>query len=175
MKSSSIVQRGGRRALMSLDHVSLTVRNVNRSIDFYKAAGLKLLRISTLRRTVGRQYTNAYMYGGHFMLELLPLRGGNQRRRKPPVSAERALHGSIGMNHLGIRVRNLGTAVKKLQVAGAELVGQPFQIDRDASDVDFFDDESDSTMHYVRRPGKRPWRIALFSDPDGVVVELVER
>jgi catechol 2,3-dioxygenase-like lactoylglutathione lyase family enzyme len=175
MKSCSNPQRGRRHALMSLDHVSLTVRNVNRSIEFYKAVGLTLLRISTLRRTVGKHYTNAYMYGDHFMLELLPLRGGNRRHKKPPVSAERALHGSIGMNHLGIRVRNLGTAVKKLQAAGAELVGQPFRIDREASNVDFFDDESDSTMHYVRRPGKRPWRIALFSDPDGVLVELVER
>ena len=79
MKSCSNSQRGRRRSLMSLDHVSLTVRNVNRSIDFYKAAGLKLLRISTLRRTVGKRYTNAYMSGDHFMLELLPLRGGNRR------------------------------------------------------------------------------------------------
>jgi len=175
MKSCSNSQRGRRRSLMSLDHVSLTVRNVNRSIDFYKAAGLKLLRISTLRRTGGKQYTNAYMYGDHFMLELLPLRRGDRRHKKPPVSAEKALHGSIGINHLGIRVRNLGAAVKRLQAAGAELVGQPFQIDREASNVDFFDEESDSSLHYVRRPGKTPWRIVLFSDPDGVIVELVER
>ncbi len=115
------------------------------------------------------------MYTDHFMLELLPLHGGNRRQRRVPASAESALHGSVGINHLGIRVRNLETAVKKLQAAGAESVGQPFQIHCDASNVDFFDETSETTMHYVRRPGKRPWRIALFSDPDGVIVELVER
>jgi hypothetical protein len=30
-------------------------------------------------------------------------------------------------------------------------------------------------MDHVRKPRKKAWRIALFSDPDGVTVELVER
>ncbi len=161
---------------MSMDHVSLTVESVDRSIEFYKAIGLKVLRISILSRDGGKQYRNAYMYCGQFMLELLP--SINRRRgakKKTTVTAEKALQGAIGITHLGIRVGNLDRAMKRLRAMRAPMVGKPFRIEPATANTVFFDEKSDAALHYVRRPVKKPWRIAMFTDPDGVLVELVER
>lgn len=54
-----------------IDHVSLTVRDVGKSIEFYsKALGLKLLRISVLNPLPGTVYKNAYLYPDNFLLEI---------------------------------------------------------------------------------------------------------
>ena len=165
----------GRRCRMSMDHVSLTVRSVDRSVEFYKAVGLKVLRVSRLRRTSGEQYSNAYMYSGTFMLELLPYMGAKGRPNRRSRSVEKTLHGSVGMTHLGVRVQNLDAAIKRLKAAGATMLGDPFAINRESVNITYFDEKADRAIHYVRKPQKKAWRIALFSDPDGVTVELVER
>lgn len=55
-----------------MDHVSLTVRDVDKSIEFYsKALGLKLLRISVLNPSPGTVYKNAYLYSDNFLLEII--------------------------------------------------------------------------------------------------------
>jgi len=55
-----------------MDHVSLTVRDVDKSIEFYsKALGLKLLRISVLNPSSGTVYKNAYLYSDNFLLEII--------------------------------------------------------------------------------------------------------
>ena len=160
---------------MSMDHVSLTVQSVDRSIEFYKAVGLKVLRISVLSRNGGKEYRNAYMYSGRFMLELLPLLNPRRRTKRPPLTAEKALQGSTGITHLGVRVGNLNRAVRRLQAAGAPMIGEPFRIEPGTANTIYFDERADPAIHYVRKPVKKPWRIAMFSDPDGVTVELVER
>jgi len=160
---------------MSMDHVSLTVEDVDRSIEFYKGVGLKVLRISVLSRNGGKKYRNAYMYSGCFMLEILPAVRPRRRIQKRPLTAEKALQGSIGITHLGVRVGNLDLAVRRLKAAGAPMIGEPFRIEPGTANTIYFDERADTALHYVRRPGKKPWRIAMFSDPDGILVELVER
>ena len=160
---------------MSMDHVSLTVESVDRSIEFYQAVGLKVLRISILSRDGGKEYRNAYMYCGRFMLELLPSLKRRRRVKKAAVTAEKALQGSTGITHLGVRVGNLDRAIKRLRAMKAPMVGKPFRIEPATANTVFFDEKSDAALHYVRRPVKKPWRIAMFTDPDGVLVELVER
>ena len=162
------------RRSLTMDHVSLTVRCVDQSIKFYRAVGLKVLRTSALARSSGGEYKNAYMYSGRFMLELLPLIGPRARSRKRPHSVTAALHGSVGITHLGVRVLNLDTAIRRLEAVGARMIGRPFSIDRHSVNVSYFDEKADRAIHYVRKP-RKAWRIALFSDPDGVTVELVER
>lgn len=164
-----------RQCRMSMDHVSLTVQSVDRSIEFYKAIGLKVLRVSRLRRGSGEEYRNAYMYSGRFMLELLPVEGSKRQRRRPPRSIEKALHASRGITHLGVRVRNLDIAIERLKAAGATMIGEPFEIKPKTVNIAYFDEKSDRAIHYVRTPKKKPWRLALFTDPDGVTVELVQR
>lgn len=169
------IPRAARRCRMSMDHVSLTVRSVDRSIEFYEAVGLKVLRVSRLRRNSGEEYRNAYMHSGRFMLELLPVEGSKQQRRRPPRSIEKALHASTGITHLGVRVQNLDIAIERLKAAGATMIGEPFEIKRETVNIAYFDEKADRAIHYVRTPKTKPWRIALFMDPDGVTVELVQR
>ena len=47
---------------MGMDHVSLTVRDVEKSIEFYsKALGMRLLRKSIVNPAPGIKYTNAFV------------------------------------------------------------------------------------------------------------------
>jgi catechol 2,3-dioxygenase-like lactoylglutathione lyase family enzyme len=174
-RCGSSAPQDGKRCRMSMDHVSLTVRSVDRSIEFYKAVGLKVLRVTRLRRTSGEEYRNAYMYSGRFMLELLPVAGPKQERRRLPRSIAKALHASTGITHLGMRVHNLDIAIKRLKAAGATMIGEPFEITRETVNIAYFDEKADRAIHYVRKPKRTPWRIALFRDPDGATVELVQR
>jgi len=158
-----------------MDHVSLTVRDVDRSIEFYsKGLGLKLLRISVLRPAPDTEYKNAYMYSDSFLLELITA----EEAATPPYSPEswqKTMRGSIGFTHLGMRVRDLDAAIKRLKSAGATMVGEPFQVSKEKTDIIYAAHKVSPKIAYARRPGKKPWRIALFNDPDGVIIELVER
>jgi len=166
--------RNVRHGRMYIDHVSLTVCDVDRSIEFYKALGMKVLRISILGQPP-KQYRNAFMYGGGFMLELLPFSGRKRQGEKRRTSAQKTLRGSLGITHLGVRVRNLDVAIERLKAAGGTMTGEPVTIARGAVDIAYFDEKADHALHYVRRPTRKPWRTVMFSDPDGVAVELVER
>jgi predicted enzyme related to lactoylglutathione lyase len=71
--------------------------------------------------------------------------------------------------------QNLDAAIERLKAAGAHMIGEPFEIKRETVNIAYFDEKTDRAIHDVRKPTKKAWRIALFSDPDGVTVELVER
>jgi catechol 2,3-dioxygenase-like lactoylglutathione lyase family enzyme len=160
---------------MKMDHVSLTVTNVDRSIEFYsKGLGLKVLRISVLNPTPETQYKNAYMYSDDFLLELITAENSATVQQRPE-SWQKTMRGSIGITHLGMRVRDLDTATARLKAAGATMIGAPFKVTKEATKVIYVADEVDGKIRYARKPGKKPWRIAVFSDPDGVIIELVER
>ena len=165
--------RNVRHGRMYIDHVSLTVHDVDRSIEFYKALGMKVLRISVLGQPP-KQYRNAFMYGGGFMLALHSWDEKRQSERRR-TSAQKTLRGSLGITHLGVRVRNLDVAIERLKAAGGTMTGEPVTIARGAVDIAYFDEKADHALHYVRKPTRKPWRTVMFSDPDGVVVELVER
>jgi hypothetical protein len=54
------------------DHVCVTARDVDRSIEFYsKGLGLKLLRVSVPSPSPQTVYKKAYMYSDSFLLELI--------------------------------------------------------------------------------------------------------
>jgi len=161
--------------IMRMDHVCITVPDVDRSIAFYsKALGLKLLRISVLHPNSGTELRNAYMYSGRFLLELVT--ADNQAVPKlPPKTWQESLRGSIGFAHLGVRVRNLEAASRSMEAAGAKRIGESFELRKETTNIAYVNNKVDSRIGYARRPGKKPWRIAVFSDPDGIVVELVER
>ena len=166
--------RNVRHGRMYIDHVSLTVCDVDRSIEFYRALGMKVLRISILGQPP-KQYRNAFMHGGGFLLELLPFSGPKRQGAKRRTSAQNTLRGSLGITHLGVRVRNLDVAIERLKAAGGTMTGEPVTIARGAVNIAYFDEKADHGLHYIRKPTRKPWRTAMFLDPDGVVVELVER
>jgi catechol 2,3-dioxygenase-like lactoylglutathione lyase family enzyme len=161
---------------VKMDHVSLTVRDVDKSIEFYsKGLGLKLLRISVLNPSPGVVYKNAYLYSDSFLLEIITA----ESSATPPPSPDtwqKTMRGSIGITHLGMRVRDLDAAISKLKAAGAIMIGEPFEVAKDKAKIEYVAKERLPKISYAKRPGKKPWRIAVFKDPfDGVIIELVER
>ena len=159
---------------MGMDHVSLTVRDVEKSIDFYtKALGMKLLRKSVVNPTPDTKYVNAFVYNDHFFLELIPAETTELETHQRPTTFPGAMRGTIGITHLGVRVKDLDVAVAKMKAAGATAIDKPIQVDK--VETIFFAKGVDPKIRYFKEPRKKPWRVALFSDPDGVTIELIER
>jgi len=160
---------------MGMDHVSLTVRDVDKSVEFYsKGLGLKLLRVSVLNPSPGIQFKNAYMYSENLLLELITAEV-SATQPPHPASWQSSLRSSIGITHLGVRVRNLEEAMERLEGAGARKIGGPFEISSKTTKIVYVAPRLPLRIQYAKRPGRKPWRNAVFSDPDGVVIELVER
>ena len=161
---------------VKMDHVSLTVRDVDQSIEFYsKGLGLKLLRISVLNPSPGTVYKNAYLYSDNFLLEIITAESAAIQPQSPETW-QKTMRGSIGITHLGMRVRDLDAAISRLKAAGAAMIGEPFEIRSDKSKIEYVAEKPPTKIRYAKRPGKKPWRIAVFKDPfDGVIIELVER
>jgi len=158
-----------------MDHVSLTVRDVEKSIEFYsKGLGMKLLRESIVHPTPETKYKNAYMYSDHFLLELVPAED-SASQRESLETFQKAMRGSIGIAHLGVRVRDINSAVARMKAAGATMIEEPHEVTKDRLETVFFAEGVDPSLGYVRSPDKKPWRVVLFSDPDGVTIELTER
>jgi len=158
--------------LIKMDHVSITVHDVNRSIKFYsEALGMKLLRVSVLNPSPETKYKNAYMYNGALTLEIITA-VESAEPVAPTQSWQQTLRGRMGITHLGVRVSNLDAAIKKLEAAGAEMIGEPFAINRDNFKNTYVAKRMNRKISYVKRPGKR---IAVFSGPDGEIIELAER
>jgi catechol 2,3-dioxygenase-like lactoylglutathione lyase family enzyme len=161
--------------LIKMDHVSITVKNVDRSIKFYSdALGMKLLRISVLNPSPGTRYKNAYMYSDRFLLEMITAEA-SAAYEEAPETWQQTMRGKIGITHLGVRVWDLDAAVRRLKAAGAVMIGKPFEVRKESAAIEYVAEKVDPRISYARRPGKKPWRIAVFSDPDGVIIELVER
>jgi hypothetical protein len=75
-----------------------------------------------------------------------------------------------------MRVRDLDVAIRRLKAAGATMIGEPFEIAKDKTKIEYVAEKAPAKIGYAKKPGKRPWRIAVFKDPfDGVIIELVER
>jgi len=158
--------------LIKMDHVSITVRNVDRSIKFYsEALGMKLLRVSVLNPSPDTKYKNAYMYSGALTLEIITATESAQRGEQTQTW-QQTLRGKMGITHLGVRVTDLDAAIKRLKDAGAEMIGEPFSINPDNFENTYVAKKIDRKISYVRRPGKR---IAVFSGPDSEIIELAER
>jgi catechol 2,3-dioxygenase-like lactoylglutathione lyase family enzyme len=159
-----------------MDHVSLTVRDVDKSIQFYsKGLGLKLLRISIVNPSPGVVYKNAYLYSDSFLLEVITA-VSSATQSNGPATVQETMRGSIGITHLGMRVRDLDAAISKLEGAGAIMIGEPFEIVKEKTKIEYAAEKAPPKIRYAKKPGKKPWRMAVFKDPlDGVIIELVER
>jgi catechol 2,3-dioxygenase-like lactoylglutathione lyase family enzyme len=83
------------------------------------------------------------------------------------------MFGQVGAIHLGFRVDDMEEAIRKLTDSGGELVVPPVEY---TPEITFVDDVKDEKLVRASRPRKKPsWRIAMFCDPDGVMLEILER
>jgi len=114
------------------------------------------------------------MYSDTFLLELVTAEASATQKERPKTWQE-GMRKSIGITHLGVRVQNLNEAIKRARAAGAQILGSPMEIRRETSKILYAKDKVTPKISYAKYPGKKPWRIVTFLDPDGIMVELIER
>ena len=129
----------------TLDHVAISVSNLDRSIDFYtKMFGFKCEKI--IESSTGN-YKVALLQKAGFTIEMfeysnaLPL---PDERRTPSKDLQ-----TIGVKHFAIRVNDIFDAADFLKKNGVEFISEP-------------------------AVGVRGWRRFFVKDPDGIPLELSE-
>jgi catechol 2,3-dioxygenase-like lactoylglutathione lyase family enzyme len=151
---------------MILEHVGLTVSDLERSLRFYT----EVLGFSLLRKTT----TNAYLYLADQLLELTQCRVPAEA--SPPGSVEECeerLYRGVGITHVGFRVENMNEAVARIQELGGQLIVPPYELE---PQIEYVVEPPDEKLKRAAKPvGRRYWRIAMFADPDGIILELLER
>jgi catechol 2,3-dioxygenase-like lactoylglutathione lyase family enzyme len=150
---------------MILEHVGIAVSRLDRSIAFYEGLGFRLLR---------RTPTNAYLYLEDNLIELIQ---GDLRAEPGPSAADEWQHQRVsgfGLNHLGFRVSKITPAMRELEQRGdVNIVVPPYEFEPEIGFVE--------RTHHERlapaaspRPGMR-WKLAVVADPDGTLLEILER
>jgi glyoxylase I family protein len=150
---------------MILEHIGLTVSDLDRSIEFYT----QVLGFSLLRKTT----TNAYLHLDDQLLELTQCRTPVEASPPETPNQDERLYCEVGITHLGFRVENMDEAVAKIQGLGGKLLTPPYEFE---PQIEYAVEPSDEKLRRAAKPiGRTHWRIATFSDPDGIILELLER
>jgi catechol 2,3-dioxygenase-like lactoylglutathione lyase family enzyme len=150
---------------MILEHVAIAVSKLERSIGFYEGLGFRLLR---------RTPTNAFMYLDDAVIELIQ---GDLQSTPGPSAEEEWKHQRVpafGLNHLAFRVESIGPALSSLQDQGdLSLVVQPYEF---APNISFVEGVHHARLAAAARPQPDSrWKLAVIADPDGTLIEIVER
>jgi len=151
---------------MIVEHIGINVSDMEKSLDFYmNVFGFKILRQSPKK---------AYLYLGDDMLEL----------KESPVSSDlpkptckeewrKLMYDPVRIGHIGMRVDDMEEAVRRVNESGGEIVISPYKFEPEARCENVPD--SDKLRRAANPIGKPYWMIAVVSDPDGILYELLER
>jgi diaminopimelate decarboxylase len=151
--------RGPRPTVLGIDHVSITVADLDRSLEFYEGLlGLTVLDrgeldpvlIERMTGVAGTVVTYADVELGSRVLELLQYETAELPR---PIASRPSRPGGI---HIGLGVDDAQAVHERLAGAGNMPLSPPVLLPEDGSDW------AGSLVFYVR-------------DPDGVTVEIVQR
>ena len=151
---------------MILEHVGLTISNLERSIRFYtQVLGFELLRKTT---------TNAYLHLNDQLLELTQCRVPVEEAvPEGPEGCDERLYCAVGITHLGFRVDDMDEAIARIEAQGGRLIAPPQQFE---PQIEYVAERSSEKLRRAARPmGKTHWKMATFADPDGIILELLER
>ncbi len=151
---------------MIFEHVGITVGDLARSIRFYSEVfGFSLLRKTTV---------NAYLYLDDQLLELM--QGDPETAGPRPETAAdwtKQMWNQVPLVHLGFRVDDMEQALGKIVALGGEVVVPPEEY---TPTIKHVAEVSDEKLQRAAQPiGKPYWKIADVSDPDGVILEILER
>jgi catechol 2,3-dioxygenase-like lactoylglutathione lyase family enzyme len=149
-----------------VEHVGLAVTDLGRSIDFYTGVfGFEVLRKTPI---------NAYLHLDEELLELMQA-STTDPPAEPATSGawQERMFSHVGLNHVGFRVDDLDAAITEIEQRGGRLVVPPFEFTPDVESV--LNVDSDKLRRASRPVRGDSWRIAVFADPDGTMLELLER
>lgn len=151
---------------MIYEHVGMIVSDIDKSIDFYiNCFGFKLLKKTDF---------NAYLYKGNDILELMQCeRSAKKKGLSDLPDADMLLSGPPGISHIGFRVDDLNKAIERVKGHGGQLV-EPTEIF--SPTYEYTADVEDEKLKRAIKPKGKPFmRIAVLADPDGILLELLER
>src|SRR4051812_46258500 len=146
---------------MILEHVGIAVSRLDRSIGFYETLGFRLLR---------RTPTNAFLYLEDNLIELIQ---GDLHAEPGPTAADewkRQRVSGFGLNHLGFRVERMAPALRDVDV---NVVVPPYEF---TPEIGFVEHAHHERLALAATPrAGSPWRLAVVADPDGTLLEFIER
>ena len=99
----------------SIEHVTIRVRDMEASIDYYQRMFSAQV---ILRRNLAGGKKIAFLRIGDSMLELMGFGPANE-----PVDARE----HYGVHHIGIKTDNFDATYKDLKAKGGEFLGEPFE------------------------------------------------
>ena len=120
-----------------LDHVAITVKNLNRSIEFYTKLGF-----SVVRRAETTTLNIAFVGSGLARLELFELRKEAAKEVSQPKDNE------IGVKHIAFHVDDIEGVVEELKKKGVEFTTEIAKTGRRATI--FFKDPDGTILQLIQ-------------------------
>ncbi len=138
--------------MVSIDHIAITVKDLDRAIDFYsRIFGFSILKVKE-KIELGVRY--AVLKAGQTNLELItPLKGEAIEQQLVEEGIEgiiAKLCGEAGLNHLSFHVDNLNETCEELENKGVSLLAKVASF-------------------------KGGSKQAFITDPEGNLIELIQR
>ena len=136
----------------TLEHIGITVKNLDKALKFYS----EILGFPILSRKENQELKVAYaqIQIGQSKLEILSPIEGEPSSPTPPEKGMEGVGVKIremtGLNHLTIRVDDMEAIFERLESKGIRFILEP------------------------RLTGTGS-KIAFFTDPDGALIELIQR
>ena len=173
LNSKTIIQDGFKDMIKQVEHFQITASNVEKSIEFYtKALGFKVLRKFKVKMNPYGTY-GAYLILGNTIIEIInAIPSTKAYEYQEGEDWRRRMRSNVGLRQIGFTVENLDEEVERLKSLGVKMIQPPLKRTPDSYEYDIIEPVNE---HWKKvKESKKGIRIAMFYDPDGVVLEFIE-